>query len=470
MKTSIKILTILFFTLTLLGCIPKNKNRKGLDLTAEKILGNSEYLAISYGGYREKNRDEVPSVNELKDDMKILAAMGIKLLRTYNTQQFTHTANLLKAIKELKDEDPGFEMYVMLGAWIDCEGAWSELVNHHAEDVINNTAEINAAVKMANDYPNIVKIIAVGNEAMVHWATSYFVYPEIILKWVNYLKKLRKNGKLPANIWITSSDNYESWGGGADVYKTDELTKLIKAVDYISLHTYPFHDSHYNPNFWGVRKEEKHLSKKEQIDAAMVRVKNYAISQYQSTFNYIKSLGIDKPIHIGETGWSTISNSLYGETGSRAADEYKQKLYYENIREWTKSEGISCFFFEAFDEQWKDMENTLGSENHFGLINLKGEAKFLLWEAVDKGAFDGLTRNGLTISKTYDGNITKLMNDVFIPPLKREMKLSEIKTINKNRKISRAIEESIYIVVRKNLVPDKTNIMSYASVELMLAI
>jgi len=139
--------------------------------------------------------------------------MGIKLIRTYNTQQFGHTANLLQAIRQLKDEDSNFEMYVMLGTWIECEGAWSTSANHNAGNIENNTAEIDAAVKMAQTYPDIVKIIAVGNEAMVQWAINYFVYPNIILKWVDHLKELRDSGKISAGLWITSSDNYESWGG-----------------------------------------------------------------------------------------------------------------------------------------------------------------------------------------------------------------------------------------------------------------
>jgi hypothetical protein len=42
---------------------------------------------------------------------------------------------------------------------------------------------------------------------------SYYVQPSVILKWVNHLQELKK-GKLDANLWITSSDNFASWGGG----------------------------------------------------------------------------------------------------------------------------------------------------------------------------------------------------------------------------------------------------------------
>jgi exo-beta-1,3-glucanase (GH17 family) len=91
----------------------------------------------------------------------------------------------------------------------------------------------------------------------------------------------------------------------------------------------------------------------------------------------MKSQGVDKPVHIGETGWATISNEFYGDEGARAIDEYKSALYYWHMREWTNNEGITCFYFEAFDEQWKDAANPLGSENHFGLINLQSQANML---------------------------------------------------------------------------------------------
>jgi exo-beta-1,3-glucanase (GH17 family) len=468
MKMRLKILLILSLVFLMFGCFQENKKRKDIDITAADILGNPEYLAFSYGGYRENTREVVPTIEELKDDMKILSAMGIKLIRTYNTQQFGHAANLLEAISQLKDEDPNFEMYVMLGTWIECEGAWSVSANHKAGNIENNTAEIEAAVKMAQTYPDIVKIIAVGNEAMVQWAINYFVYPNVILKWVDYLKELRDRGEIPSSVWLTSSDNYESWGGGANSYQTDELAALVKAVDFISLHTYPFHDSHYNPTFWGVPEEEEDLPKLQQIEAAMLRAKNYAISQYQSAVDYVTSLGIDKPVHIGETGWATIASSSYGAKGSRAADEYKEKLYYEHMRDWTNSTQMSCFYFEAFDEQWKDQGNPLGSENHFGLINLKGEAKFPLWDIVDNGVLDGLTRNGIPITKTYDGDISKLMEDVLAPPLRSEMGLLEIATMNKDREIGQIVDESTYVVVHETLVPEGANDISYPSEKLKL--
>lgn len=397
---------------------PQELNKK--EVTAKDILGNPQYLAISYGGYRQKTRDLQPTINELKEDMKILFSLNIKVLRTYNVR-LAHASNVLKAISELKQEDPNFEMYLMLGAWIDCKNAWTDKPLNHFEESEYNAEEIDRAVALAQQYPDIVKIIAVGNEAMVKWATSYYVQPNVILKWVNHLQDLKKKGDLPKDLWITSSDNFASWGGGGNEYHVEDLEKLIKAVDYISMHTYPMHDTHYNPIFWGNLEKEKDLSSIEKIDIAMKRAKAYAVSQRDSVASYVKSLGLSKPIHIGETGWASYSNGYYGSDGSKATDEYKQSLFYNHMRDWTNSEGMSCFYFEAFDEPWKDAQNSGGSENYFGLFTVDGKAKYVLWDAVDNGTFKGLKRGGNAIAKTYKGNKDSLLIEVYLPPIKKDI-------------------------------------------------
>lgn len=411
MNKGVYIILLLLF----ISCNQKNtRNLVSKEMTAEKLLGNINYQAICYGGYRSKTRDNEPSIAELKEDMKILSAMNIRVIRTYNVH-YTEAANLLKAISELKNEFPNFEMYVMLGAWIDCKNAWTALPPIHNEESSRNAIEIEEAVRLTNEYPDIVKIIAVGNEAMVKWATSYYVTPNIILKWVNHLQSLKRENKLPKNVWITSSDNFASWGGGDAEYHVEDLNQLIKSVDYISMHTYPMHDTHYNPVFWGIKEGEQQLTEKERIDASIKRARDYSINQYNSVVKYMKSIGVKKPVHIGETGWATLDSDLYGDKGSKATDEYKSAQFYKLMREWTNSSGISCFYFEAFDENWKDSANPAGSENHFGLINLQSEAKYALWDLVDKATFKGLTRNGKSITKTYNGNEKSLWMDVKTP-------------------------------------------------------
>ncbi len=383
-------------------------------MTASQILENPNYLAISYGGYRGVSRRVQPTITQLKEDMKILFAMGVRTIRTYNVH-LPEANNILKAIDELNKENAEFEMYVMLGAWIDCKNAWTGFEPNHNEESERNPTEIEHAVELAKKYPEIIKIIAVGNEAMVKWATAYYVQPVVILKWVNHLQALKKKGELSKNLWITSSDNFASWGGGASEYHNKDLNELIKAVDYISLHTYPMHDTHYNPVFWGISETETKKTKEQQVDILIENSLQYAISQYQAVKKYMQSLEVEKPLHIGETGWATACNGLYGNTGAKATDEYKAGVFYKKMRKWTTENKIACFYFEAFDEIWKDASNPNGSENHFGLFGIDGKAKWGVWDLVDKGVFKNLTRDGNAIKKSYEGNLQNLVNEVEIP-------------------------------------------------------
>ncbi len=415
-------LICILILVSMAACTPtSNSDFSAISKTAEDVLGNPAYRAISYGGYRDTSRSIQPTVDELKEDMLILHAMGIRMVRTYNVH-YDEASNLLKAIRELHQEYADFELYVMLGAWIDAKYAFSDQPDRiRDEDSERNASEIARAVELVQQYPELVLVLAVGNEAMVHWAWEYHVEPQIILNWVRHLQDLKRQGQLPKSLWITSSDNFAAWGGGGAEYHKPALTELIHEVDYISMHTYPMHDTHYNPDFWGVRNHELGLTDQEKIDAAMYRARDYAIQQYESVVAYIKSHGVDKPVHIGESGWATVSNEFYGAGGAQAIDEYKAGMYHQLMREWTDANGISLFYFQAFDEPWKDAANPLGSENHFGLIDLQGRAKYAIWDQVDAGVFEGLTRGGNPIITSYGGNLDSLMLDVLVPPSQAEI-------------------------------------------------
>ena len=387
-----------------------------MNKSAKEFIGNPEYPAISYGGYRGKSRQEQPSINEIKEDLYIMHAQGFRVFRTYDLHH-PFAENTLKAIKEIKQTDPSFEMYVMLGAWIQCKDAFTEKPINHEEDYEGNKFEITEAVRLAQEYPDIVKIIAVGNEAMVHWAWSYHVPPKFVLKWVKHLQDLKLNGVLNNDLWITSSDNFASWGGGSSEYHNEDLNELIRSVDFVSMHTYAFHDTHYNPSFWNLTTTPENLNKQNIIMDAMQRAVDYELDQFESVQNYVRNIDPSKEVHIGETGWSSVASDLYGYSGSEAADEYKLGLYYQMITDVCFVKSISCFYFSAFDEPWKDSNNENGSENHFGLFTVDGKAKYPLWEKVDSGVFNDLSRGGNSIVKTYNGDLEALLKTSNIPPI-----------------------------------------------------
>ena len=82
---------LLVISLVLLAsCQTSQKEKKPMqnnrNLTAKEIFNKPEFLAISYGGYRKKTRKEQPTIQQLKEDLKILHAMDIRILRTYNVR------------------------------------------------------------------------------------------------------------------------------------------------------------------------------------------------------------------------------------------------------------------------------------------------------------------------------------------------------------------------------------------------
>jgi len=108
--------------------------------------------------------------------------------------------------------------------------------------------------------------------------------------------------------------------------------------------------------------------------------------------------------------------------------------------------GITCFFFEACDKVWKDRANPTGSENHFGLFTLEGQAKYTLWEAVDAGNYAGLTLNRNPIKKSHQGNIKAMMHGVLPPPTQEDLGIYEIAKINTTQKLGEKIIEQAYII------------------------
>lgn len=401
-------------------------------VNGDALLGNPDYLAISYGAWRTTVRESganVPTVDQQKEDMKILAAMGIKVLRTYNTRGFigldgkSNTENLLQAISELKAEDSSFEMYVMLGVWIEALNSWTDQQVIHDQESPKNALEIAKAKELALAYPEIVKVIAVGNEAMVNWA-EYHVVPKIILDHVTDLQSWKFDDQSTSRIWVTSSDNYAVWAGtdpSGNTGDQESLKALIETVDYVSMHSYAHHDTYYDPTFseqWKVPESLQSSTLKEQIDASMDKAFDRTLDQFADVQTFVHNIDSSLPIHIGETGWSSVSSEMFGAGGTQAADEYKQKIFYDDMRDFTNDFGASLFYFQAFDEPWKgDANNPTHSEKHFGLIDIDGNVKYLAWDKVDTLNDLGLTRGDVSsFSASFGGDELTLMDSVLPPP------------------------------------------------------
>jgi exo-beta-1,3-glucanase (GH17 family) len=291
--------------------------------------------AICYSGYREgqdPNRKRFPTVAQIREDLHLLARHW-RLLRLYDCS--LHAERVLQVIAE--DHLP---FQVMLGAWLGAEmnnfgcpwgGTYPE--EQLEANQLENDAELQRLITLARRHAHSVFSVAVGNEATVDWTDHYVPVPRMI----EYVRRVKAAVPQP----VTFCENYVPWLG--------KLRDLVPELDFLSVHTYPV---------W----EYKHIH--EALDYTKHNVASVA------------ALHPGKPIVITEAGWCTASNGR-GMHAEHAVQEL-QAIYYQDLMDWTRAEGLLCFVFEAFDEPWKGAADPLEPEKHWGLFTVDRKPKLVM--------------------------------------------------------------------------------------------
>lgn len=303
-------------------------------MTRHKIENVGHGNAICYSGFREGQQPGgiYPSYEEIKEDLLILEHHW-KYLRLYDCD--LHSDIVLEVIKK---ENLNFK--VMLGAYIVAErnnfgcpwgGTYPEeiLVQNRNQ----NLQQINKLIKLANQYSDIIFSLSAGNEATVNW-TDHYVPVESIIE---YVKMIKNGAKQP----VTFCENYEPW--------YHKLKPLVEVIDFISIHTYPV---------W----EYKNIHE--------------ALEYTKENYYSVADLYPNKPTVITEAGWATNSNGRGIEAHN--VSEELQKIYYNDLVNWSNKEEILTFVFEAFDEPWKGSPDVFEPEKHWGLFKVDRTPKLVM--------------------------------------------------------------------------------------------
>lgn len=288
--------------------------------------------AICYSGFREGQSPDTgifPTYEQIKEDLLILHGHW-KYLRLYDCDKQTDI--VLEVIRK-----EGLDFKVMLGAYIGAEMnnfgcPWG---GFYTEDELNknkarNLNQIKKLIQLANEHPDIIFSLSAGNEALVHW-TDHYVPIDTVIK---YVRLIKMGAKQP----VTFCENYVPW--------QEKLHDLVEEVDFISIHTYPV---------WEYKNIHEALE--------------YTKQNYYSVADRYPH----KPVVITEAGWATNSNGRGIDPGNVSQD--LQEVYYNDLVNWSETEGILSFVFEAFDEPWKGSNEPLEPEKHWGLFTVDRNPK-----------------------------------------------------------------------------------------------
>lgn len=314
--------------------------------------------ALSYSGFRAGQSPDGlhPSRAEILEDLRMVEGAGFGLIRVFSSGEHG------RAVVELIQQH-GLDLKVQVGAYVSGPD-----VDNRAE----NDRELQGAIDLANEFPEIVRAVSVGNETLVSW--SFVAVPPEDM--VRYIRRVRHQISQP----VTVNDNWEPFAAEPD----SALAKVWREIDYASVHTYAYWDAAFN--LWDFRQLDVPEARRARamMDAAFA----YARDNYDAVRRALDADGNLIPIVIGETGWQSLPTAFLHEAfvqdfAVHQAHPVNQAWYFEDIMAWAYGSGresagngferpAAIFYFAAFDEPWKE------ADDNWGLCDANRRPKYVL--------------------------------------------------------------------------------------------
>jgi exo-beta-1,3-glucanase (GH17 family) len=209
-----------------------------------------------------------------------------------------------------------------IGAWI-------------GDDPIENEKQISNLITIAK--AGDVDIAVVGNERILYYENKWSTRPDET-ELISIIARVKQ--EIPS-INVTTAEPWHIW---------QDHPNLINAVDVLFVNIYPFHENQPLGN---------------------------AIQFTEEKYNLVHNLAGSKQVVISEMGWPSEGNSLGNSVPSMENAIY----YFHNATEWAEYNNIPYFYFEAFDEQWKSLDNKgnyhpeWAYQSHWGIWYSNGTQK-----------------------------------------------------------------------------------------------
>jgi len=283
---------ILFFLLIiaingLLAWLSNLPQNTGIDVPNGKIS------SVSFAPFREGQSPLTkvyPSTEEIDADLHLLADQTHSI-RTYAS---------LDGMQNVPALARKYGLTMIQGAWIG------------STDKTNQT-EIAQLIKDANEYPDVIKRVIVGNEVLLRGELK----PEQLLAYIRQVKLAVKQPVSYADVW--------------SFYL--RYPEIAKEVDFFTVHILPY---------W----EDEPL--KIATTAAHVD-KNY---------QRIRQAYPDKPILIGESGWPSVGR----QRGWAIPSVVNEAKFVRSLVQLANDNQFDYNIVEAFNQPWKSkLEGVVGA-------------------------------------------------------------------------------------------------------------
>lgn len=314
--------------------------------------------ALSYSGFRAGQSPDGahPSRAEILEDLRMVEAAGFGLIRVFSSGEHG------RAVVELIDEH-GLDLHVQVGAYVS--GA-------DTENQAENDRELQGAIDLAREFPEIVRAVSVGNETLVSWSFVP-VPPEDMIR---YIRRVRNQITQP----VTVNDNWEPFAAEPG----SAIARVWREIDYASVHTYAYWDAAFN--LWDFRQTD--VPEARRARAMMNAAFAYAKENYDAVRRALDAAGNPIPIVIGETGWQSVPSAFLHEAfvqdfAVHQAHPVNQAWYFGDVMAWAygaerdaPGDGFArpaaIFYFAAFDEPWKE------ADDNWGLWDADRQPKYVL--------------------------------------------------------------------------------------------
>lgn len=273
-------------------------------------LADGERLkCVSYAPYRLPGQTplietmRIPK-EQIEADLKALSRIT-ECVRIYSvTQGLEHVPEAARAAG----------LKVLLGSWVGADPA-------------RNAAQLDQAIRLANEHRDVVRALVVGNEVLLRRERTPAQMRELI-----------EYARTRVQVPVTYADVWEFW---------IQNRELAASVDWVTVHILPFWEDHPVA-----------------IDDAVKHV--------GEVFEEV-SRQFDKPLMIGETGWPSEGRQREGSLPSLV----NQARYVREFIHLAHERGWDYNLIEAIDQPWKRrLEGTVGG--YWGMLTATLEPKFPL--------------------------------------------------------------------------------------------